>query len=96
MPIQLNWHHDQTHLHPYPCRRYHVDLAISITLLDIRMVEPKRTVWHPHIAPLRWDFLGRWLRGTPLAPIELMIWACGAFVILTWLERLFARFNKND
>jgi hypothetical protein len=40
--------------------------------------------------------LGRWLRGTSLAPIELMIWACGAFVILTWLERLFARFNKND
>ena len=40
--------------------------------------------------------LGRWLRGTPLAPFELLIWVCGAFVLLTGLERLLARFNKHD
>lgn len=50
---------------PYPCQRYRVDLAISITLLDIRMVEPKRTVWHPHIAPLRWIFGSMAARHSP-------------------------------
>lgn len=39
--------------------------------------------------------LGRWLRGTPLAPFELMIWACGVFMILTWLENLVARLKKK-
>jgi hypothetical protein len=40
--------------------------------------------------------LGRWLRGTPLAPFELLIWACGSFYVFTLLERLLARFNKSD
>lgn len=40
--------------------------------------------------------LARWLRGTPLAPFELLIWICSAFVLLTWLERLLAKFNKHD
>lgn len=31
--------------------------------------------------------LGRWLRGTPLAPFELLIWACGVFLILTYLQK---------
>lgn len=39
--------------------------------------------------------LGRWLRGTPLAPFELMIWACSVFMILTWLENLVARLKKK-
>lgn len=33
--------------------------------------------------------LGRWLRGTPLAPFELLIWAVGVFVVLTGVQRLF-------
>ena len=40
--------------------------------------------------------LGQWLRGTPLAPFELLIWVCGSFYALTWLERLLTRFNKHD
>lgn len=32
--------------------------------------------------------LGRWLRGTPFAPFELLIWGCGVFLILTYLQRL--------
>lgn len=31
--------------------------------------------------------LGRWLRGTPFAPFELLIWACGVFLILTYLQK---------
>ncbi len=31
--------------------------------------------------------LGRWLRGTPFAPFELLIWAIGVFLILTYLQK---------
>ncbi|MEP5759022.1 MAG: hypothetical protein ABJ327_06890 [Litoreibacter sp.] len=31
--------------------------------------------------------LGRWLRGTPFAPFELLIWAIGVFMILTYIQR---------
>lgn len=34
--------------------------------------------------------LGRWLRGTPFAPFELLIWATGGFLILTCLQKLIA------
>lgn len=40
--------------------------------------------------------LGRWLRGTPLAPFELLIWACGVFVVLTWAEKLLSRFKGPE
>ncbi len=32
--------------------------------------------------------LGRWLRGTPFAPFELLIWATGVFLILTYLQKI--------
>ena len=32
--------------------------------------------------------VGRWLRGTPFAPFELLIWAVGVFIVLTWLQKL--------
>lgn len=31
--------------------------------------------------------LGRWLQGTKSAPFELLIWACGVFLVLTYLQR---------
>lgn len=31
--------------------------------------------------------LGRWLRGTPFAPFELLIWITGVFLILTYLQK---------
>lgn len=31
--------------------------------------------------------LARWLRGTPFAPFELLIWAIGVFMILTYIQR---------
>ena len=31
--------------------------------------------------------LGRWLRGTPFAPFELLIWGTGVFLILTYLQK---------
>ncbi|MEM8572292.1 MAG: hypothetical protein AAGG56_15490 [Pseudomonadota bacterium] len=30
-----------------------------------------------------------WLRGTPLAPYELIVWAVGSVLILTGLQKLF-------
>jgi hypothetical protein len=39
--------------------------------------------------------LARWLRGTPFAPFELLIWACGVFVVLTWVQKLYDRFGKS-
>lgn len=38
--------------------------------------------------------VGRWLRGTDFAPFELLIWAVGAFLLLTALQKLFDLFNK--
>lgn len=39
--------------------------------------------------------LARWLRGTPFAPFELLIWACGVFVLFTWAQKLFDRLSKD-
>lgn len=41
------------------------------------------------IVELRPDggLLGRWLRGTPFAPFELLIWGTAVFLILTYLQR---------
>ena len=39
--------------------------------------------------------LARWLRGTDLAPFELLIWAAGGFLILTAFEKLVARFARH-
>ncbi|MEM8629658.1 MAG: hypothetical protein AAGF74_00345 [Pseudomonadota bacterium] len=33
--------------------------------------------------------LAQWLRGTPFAPYELVIWTAGSVLVLTGLERLF-------
>ena len=35
--------------------------------------------------------LGRWLRGTFAAPFELLIWATGGFIVLTWAQKLIDR-----
>lgn len=42
--------------------------------------------------------LGRWLRGTPFAPFELLIWATGVFLILTYLQKFieFIAPQKDD
>ncbi|MEO0402134.1 MAG: hypothetical protein AAF214_07140 [Pseudomonadota bacterium] len=37
--------------------------------------------------------LGRWLRGTDFAPFELLIWAVGAFLVLTVLQKLYDLLN---
>ncbi len=35
--------------------------------------------------------LALWLRETPFAPFELLIWISGTFMSLTWLENLYHR-----
>ncbi|WP_420011164.1 hypothetical protein [Tateyamaria sp.] len=39
------------------------------------------------------DLVGQWLRGTDFAPFELLIWAVGAFLVLTVLQKLYDRLN---
>ena len=39
--------------------------------------------------------LQRWLRGTDLAPYELLIWVMLGFLALTLLQKLFDRINKT-
>ncbi|MEP3055538.1 hypothetical protein [Ascidiaceihabitans sp.] len=45
--------------------------------------------------PARGGLLAGWLRGTMFAPFELLIWGCGVFLVLTWAEKLFARFKRG-
>lgn len=33
------------------------------------------------------DLLSRWLRGTLLAPFDVLIWVIGAFLVLTWVQK---------
>ncbi len=37
------------------------------------------------------DLLRGWLRGTPAAPLDLLIWAVATFLALTLVQRLFDR-----
>ena len=37
--------------------------------------------------------VGQWVRGTDLAPFELLIWAVGAFILLTVLQKLYDLLN---
>ena len=39
------------------------------------------------------SLLGEWLRGTDFAPFELLIWAIGAFLLLTLLQKLYDLLN---
>jgi len=38
--------------------------------------------------------LDRWLRGTQFRPFELLIWSCGVFLVLTWLQWLVDTLSK--
>lgn len=40
--------------------------------------------------------LGVWLRGTPLQPFELLIWAVGVFLVLTLLQRAWDLLHNKD
>lgn len=39
--------------------------------------------------------LARWLRGSDLAPFELMIWVLGVFLALSVLQWIFDRVSPN-
>ena len=39
--------------------------------------------------------VAQWLRGTPLAPFELIVWAVGSVLILTGLQKLFDLFTPK-
>ncbi|MEO0328728.1 MAG: hypothetical protein AAF217_09040 [Pseudomonadota bacterium] len=46
--------------------------------------------------PPQGGLVQRWLRGTDLAPFELLLWAICAFLMLTILQNLFDRFWKKN
>ncbi len=46
--------------------------------------------------PPQGGLLAQWLRQTDLAPFELLIWAVAGFLILTYLQKLFDRFKRDD
>lgn len=39
------------------------------------------------------DLIDGWVRGTDLAPFDLLIWAVGGFIVLTVLQKLYDRLN---
>lgn len=41
------------------------------------------------------SLLAYWLRGTDLAPFELIIWAVASFMALTYLEKVLAFLKKR-
>lgn len=49
----------------------------------------------PSLVP-QGGLIGRWLRGTDAAPFELLIWVLGAFLILTWIQKLYDWLGPND
>ncbi len=42
------------------------------------------------------DLLSRWLRGTALAPFDVLIWVVCVFLTLTWSERVIGLFRGNS
>ncbi|MEM8748783.1 MAG: hypothetical protein AAGF28_00665 [Pseudomonadota bacterium] len=47
--------------------------------------------------PPQGGLLARWLRGTDFSSMELVIWAVGAFLVLTALQKIFdAVFGAQD
>ena len=40
--------------------------------------------------------LARWLRGTDAAPFELIIWAIGCFLVLTFAQTIYDRLTASD
>ncbi len=39
--------------------------------------------------------VGQWLRGSDFAPFELLIWAVGAFLVLTAVQRAIDFFKRD-
>ncbi|PTX57098.1 hypothetical protein C8N43_1764 [Litoreibacter ponti] len=39
--------------------------------------------------PPQGGLVGRWLRGTDAAPFELLLWAIGCFLVLTWSQKFY-------
>ncbi|NRB03733.1 MAG: hypothetical protein HRU30_10770 [Rhodobacteraceae bacterium] len=37
------------------------------------------------------DLLAQWLRGTPLRPFDLLIWALGVFAVLSFVQAVVNR-----
>lgn len=45
--------------------------------------------------PPNGGLLARWLRGTQFAPFELLIWAAGVFMTLTFLQKIIEVFSPG-
>ncbi|MFK7870571.1 MAG: hypothetical protein AB8B58_15190 [Roseobacter sp.] len=45
--------------------------------------------------PPQGGLVARWLRGTDAAPFELLIWAVGCFLVLTFAQKIFDRLTRG-
>jgi len=41
------------------------------------------------------DLLSQWLRGTMLAPFDVLIWVVGTFLVLTWVQNGLDRLKDH-
>lgn len=41
------------------------------------------------------DLLAVWLRGTPFAPFDEIVWLCGAMLVLTGVQSVWARIVRR-
>lgn len=67
----------------YISRFWHLQLWGNEGLSGVRMLRPQG------------GLLAVWLRGTPLAPYELLIWVIGSILILTGLQKLFDKLTPG-
>lgn len=45
--------------------------------------------------PPQGGLVARWLRGTDAAPFELLVWAVGCFLVLTFAQKVFDRVTRS-
>lgn len=54
---------------------------------------PRDGLWGVEALRPQGGLLAIWVRGTDLAPFELLIWAVGAFLVLTWIQKFYDALN---
>lgn len=60
-------------------------------LLGIQVLDPRGGLLRDWLRAID---LGDWLKGRDLMPFELLIWAVGGFLILTWIQAIIDRLKR--
>ncbi len=56
---------------------------------------PRGGLFGVEALPPQGGLAARWLRGTEAAPFELLLWAVGCFLVLTWAQKLYDRLTQT-